>query len=693
MKEWIVSALDKEKASRIAERWGLPFFLAMLLEIRGITEPKEIESFLSDEAHLSDPMAFADMEKAVARVRKAIDSFEKICVYGDYDADGVTATALLYSYLESAVANVMYYIPQREGEGYGLNCDAIHLLHQQGVTLIITVDNGISSVDEVAYAASLGIDVVITDHHQPPPLLPDAVAVVDPHREDCPSTFKDYAGVGVAYLLAAALEEDAQGAAAVLENEADLLAIGTIGDIVPLHGENRALVRMGLKQLSNTERLGVRELLAHAGMEGKTLTSTNVAFTLAPRINATGRMGSSDRAVRLLLAEYPEEAKDLAGEICNDNVTRQTIEQDIMRQVQDLLQQEPQRLYDRVLVVEGQGWHHGVIGIVASRLVEKYGRPCIVIGIEGQEARGSGRSVQGFSLYDAVASCKELLTRFGGHPMAAGVSLDPNKVGHFRTAINRYAATAQKEMPFLQLKIDCRLNPAALSVELVNQMEAMEPFGSGNPAPLFGLFGVSLHAVHPVGGGKHLRLSFTKKGTEFSAMRFGTTPEQFPYQPGDVLDLAVALDKSSYRGQESVTIIIREMRLTETKQEDCLQQSRWFEAVMRGEEITPEAARALLPNREECAAVYRYLRASGGWRVGLNVLLYRLGVRSIGYGKLAVILHMMEQSGLVLIQIDGDAWQIELQQTTGKVHLEEAAVYRRLREQAENQRGKGEAFS
>lgn len=680
VKKWVVSPLNKEHATRIAEQWEIPFFLAMLLEIRGIVEEEKISSFFNRERQPFDPLQLVDMELAVARIQEAIDCFEKICVYGDYDADGVTSTALLYSYLESCAANVMYYIPQREAEGYGMNIDAIDRLHEQGVSLIVTVDNGIASVAEVEHANQLGMQVVVTDHHMPQAQLPSAVAVVDPHRADCPSTFKDWAGVGVAFLLIAALEGEEGDRESLLSNYADLVAVGTIGDIVPLAGENRAMVREGLAYLSRTDRIGLKSLLEEAGLEGKKLTAGNVSFTIVPRINALGRLGSSDQAVRLLLSEYQEEADSLAGQMGEQNRRRQTIEADILEQATALLEREPWRKHQRVIVVEGEGWHEGVIGIVASRIVEKYGKPCIVLSTNQEDAKGSGRSVEGFSLYDAITSCRTLLTRFGGHPMAAGLSLKTENIPAFREEINRFAASLPDGMPFPVLHIDCKLNPAALSTELVSQMSAMEPFGSGNPAPLFGLYQMQLTGVTAVGGGKHLRLTFQRGDQTVTAMRFRMTQEELPFQTGDLLDLAVTLEKSEFRGQESLSVFIREMKSSVFSEEDYIREKAWYEAALRGEELSAEALDRLIPSREEFAVVYRYLRAQKGWKYGLDVLCGRLQDNRIGCGKLAVILSIMNEMQLVTAHLDGDLCMVTMLEVSGKVDLNSSRILAGLRQ-------------
>lgn len=672
LKKWLVSPLNKERAAQIAEDYDLPFFLGMMLEIRGIREPEQISELLEERSELSDPFLIADMEKAVERIHQALDTFEKIAVYGDYDADGVTATAVLYSYLESCGGNVLYYIPEREKEGYGLNCGAIDFLHSQQVNLIITVDNGIASVAEAEYVKKMGMELIVTDHHRPQAQLPDAVAIVDPHRVDDHSPYKDFAGVGVAFKLIMALEGEECDVAGLLENYADLVAVGTIGDVVPLTGENRVLVKAGLRLLSRTDRPGMQALLECAGMSGRRLSSGNVAFTIVPRINATGRMGASDRAVRLLISEDAEESASLAEDICTENDTRRKTEAELYQQALQDLQQNPEWQNDRVLVVAGKGWHNGVIGIVAARLVDHFGKPCMVISYTEDDAKGSGRSVEGFSLFDALSSCSHLFTKFGGHPMAAGISLPTDRIEEFRKQVNAYAATVAAAVPTLRL--DCKLRPATLSVELPALLESLEPFGTNNPAPLFGLFGMRLEKITPVGENKHLRLLFSREDTNTTCMLFHTSPQEFPYQPGDELDLAITLDAKEYKGQNQLSVLIRDMKLSGLDMEALLWGKLTYEKYKRGEELTLEEAEALLPGYEDFAQIYRLLRLQKGWSQSIALLMQRLDGGQTGYAKLLVALEVFAERGLLTVQRDCEMLRVALCETAQKVNLFESEI-------------------
>lgn len=672
LRKWEVRPLDKERAAAFAQTYGVPFFLAMLMNIRGLDDAAHLREFLGEGEPLSDPFLLKDMDKAAARITRAVDNMEKIAVYGDYDADGVTSTAMLYSYLETRGADVIFYIPQREGEGYGMNMGAVEYLKEQGVSLIVTVDNGISSVQEVARANELGIDVVVTDHHRPQEILPDAVAVVDAYRPDDTSPYKHFSGVGIAFKLLMALEDGAGDVEDLLEAYSDLAAIGTIGDIVPLTGENRTLIRAGLERLSQSDRLGVQALLENAGIAGKALTSTNVAFTLVPRINATGRMGAPERAVRLLISGYEEEAEVLSEEICADNEERRRVEAEIAEAAFADIEAKGY-MKDRVVVVDGENWHHGVIGIVASRVTERCGKPCMIISCGETEAKGSGRSIEGFSLFEAICACGDLLIKFGGHPMAAGITLKPENIEAFRKRINRYAAEHFPQMPTQTVTLDCKLNPAALSVSMAQSLTQLEPFGNGNPQPVFGLFNMELSNVIPVGGGGHLRLTLEKNGAVITAMRFNTKPEELPYHIGDKIDLAVQLEAREFRGQPSLTVIVRDMKFAAFDTEKNIASLASFEKWQRGEVLSAEDKNRLYPDRACLAAIYRALRTVNGKETDQVRFVSQFG-KDMTLGLFKTALLVFEERGLVHSEIADDTFTATLIETSGKTDITRSPV-------------------
>lgn len=678
IKNWNVSVIDKANAQKIACENNIPFFLAMMLDIRNIVDKENIIEFLSDDIKLSDPFDFIDMDKAVNRIKFAINNFEKICVYGDYDADGVTSTALLYSYLQNCDANVMYYIPNRNDEGYGMNKKAIDKLFHDGVKLIVTVDNGISAYEEIKYASSLGIDTVVTDHHQPPDVLPEAIAIVDPHRLDCKSTFKDFAGVGVAFKLICAMEGDMLDTDLLLENYSDLILIGTVGDIVPLKGENRYLVKKGLDYINITDKYGIRGILSIAKLEGKPICSTNVTFNIVPRINAAGRLSSADKLVKLLISEDKEEAEYVAAQVEQENIERKEIESEILLQVEELLKKEPERLYQRILIVEGENWHPGVIGIVAAKLLERYGKPTIVISLMGDIARGSGRSIEGFSLYENIKICSSYLLRFGGHPLAAGFELKREDLCRLKLDIINFAESYEK-MPYPELNIDCKLNPLALNIDLISQLLPLEPFGKDNPEFIFGLYNMIISGIVPVGDGNHLRLTLTRDGKKITAMKFFTTVEKFSYAIGDCVDVAVKLSKSEYKNRFCLTIIIEDIKFSNIDNKMLIDERRLYEEIKLDKKIDVKMLCKNIPQREDFSAFYRWLKNQGSISMDISVLYYRLRNLKISLCKLLIMLDALEECKLISIETNADIYDIKLEDVNGKVDLESSLIMRNLR--------------
>ena len=541
-----------------------------------------------------------------------------------------------------------------------------------------------SSVQEVARANELGIDVVVTDHHRPQEILPDAVAVVDAYRPDDTSPYKHFSGVGIAFKLLMALEDGAGDVEDLLEAYSDLAAIGTIGDIVPLTGENRTLIRAGLERLSQSDRPGVQALLENAGIAGKALTSTNVAFTLVPRINATGRMGAPERAVRLLISGYEEEAEVLSEEICADNEERRRVEAEIAEAAFADIEAKGY-MKDRVVVVDGENWHHGVIGIVASRVTERCGKPCMIISRGETEAKGSGRSIEGFSLdfcgvkrkvteeMRALAEQFPQLSFIGGHPMAAGITLKPENIEAFRKRINRYAAERFPQMPTQTVTLDCKLNPAALSVSMAQSLTQVEPFGNGNPQPVFGLFNMELSNVTPVGGGGHLRLTLEKNGAVITAMRFNTKPEELPYHIGDKIDLAVQLEAREFRGQPSLTVIVRDMKFAAFNTEKNIASLASFEKWQRGEVLSAEDKNRLYPDRACLAAIYRALRTVNGKETDQVRFVSQFG-KDMTLGLFKTALLVFEERGLVHSEIADDTFTATLIETSGKTDITRSPV-------------------
>ncbi len=671
-KKWCVSPIDKDLASDIAEEFDIDPFTALLLVSRGITDDEEIEAFFSKNAALCDPFELKDMDKAAERIVHAIDLREKIVIYGDYDADGVTSTAILYDFLKSEGCNIEAYIPDRNCEGYGLNMKAIKSLCEKGTELIITVDNGISSFEEAKYIKDLGMDLIITDHHKAGDTIPEAIAVVNPQRHDCPSTYKFWSGVGVAFKLICAVSEDTEDE--LLERYADIVAIGTIGDIVPLIGENRSIVKRGLKIINKGRNKGVRALKKVSGVEGKTVNATTVAFSIVPRINAIGRMSHSSKAFTLLTSDSDSLANELADTVDLSNADRQDIERKIFAEAQKQIKDNPAMLNERVLIFVGENWHGGVIGIVAARLVQQYGKPCFVITDNGKEAKGSARSIDGFSLYEAISSASDLLTHYGGHVLAAGFSLKSENLHLFRKAMYDYAKMV--DIPFPTLQLDCKLRPDFINSDVLNIIDELEPFGAGNPQPVFGLFSMTLTAIQSIGNGKHLRLAVKKGDCSLSALLFGVTPEEFPYITGDTVDLAVKLERNEYMGQVKVSIYIKDIRMAGTDDEKYLKSVRLYEKIKLGESISKKQAEFALVERAYVAEVYRYIRNNGGWKHDIDVLCYRLGGDGSNACKVLVCIDVLCELGI----FKKEDKIISVCDTSKKVNLEDSKILKYLKD-------------
>ena len=659
----VLSAQQKENA-----------LLAGILTARGITDPAEALTLLAGEEDLSDPFLLTDMQKACERIWQAIDNGETIVVFGDYDVDGVTATALLYQHLKGMGATVKCMLPSREGDGYGLSRNAIQSIHDKGYQLIVTVDNGISAVEEAEFAAELGIDLIITDHHLPPETLPKAVAVVDPRRLDDTSPFKGLCGAGVAFKLCAAL--DGCPPEEMLDYCGDLAAVGTVADVMPLTGENRTLVKSGLRQLQNTDRPGLEALLEEVGLAGRPITAENISYAIAPRINAAGRMDSAVTALQLVLCEDPDRAEELAHKLNEINVKRQETELEIFKAAQVLLEQQPERLEDRVMLLWGRDWHPGVIGIVASRLVERTGRPVIVVTMdEYGECKGSGRSVPGFNLHACIGSCADLLIRYGGHAMAAGLSVREENLPELRRRLNEWAA---RECPVLHtapLECDLPIHLDRVTVDSVRRIDALAPFGAENPTPVFLLQSAVVDGVYPVSEGRHSRLRLRQGNASVYAVWFGMPPEQLPYTMGDVVDAALNLSvyESARGAQLSGRILDLHPAGLGTK---LSEQAALVAALRRGTPLTAEQKTLITPDRSHIITVYRELQARRWHAEDLQPLCAKLGEENTG--KTLVAVTALEQVGLIATVEKGGAKYLELVPAQGKKNLADAPILKCL---------------
>ena len=667
---------EQKYAATLAAQQKEVGLLAGILAARGITDPTEALTLLAGEEELSDPMLLTDMDKACARILEAIDKEQTIVVYGDYDVDGVTATALLYQHLKGMGASVKCMLPSREGDGYGLSKNAIQSIHDKGCQLIVTVDNGISALEEAEFAASLGVDLIVTDHHLPHDALPKAVAVVDPRRADDHSPFKGLCGAGVAFKLCAAL--DGCPPEEMLDYCGDLAAVGTVADVMPLTGENRTLVKAGLKLLQQTDRPGISALLEEVGLEGKPITAENVSYAIAPRINAAGRMDNAVTALQLVLCEDEERAAELAHKLNEINVARQETEQEIVKAAQEQLDAEPAILEDRVILIWGRDWHPGVIGIVASRLVEKTGRPVIVVSVdEHGEGKGSGRSVQGFNLHECIASCEDILLRFGGHAMAAGLSVREENLPELRRRLNEWAARECAVLFTPPLECDLSIHLDRITVESVRRLEQLAPYGAENPTPVFVLEKAVIDGIFSVSEGKHCRLRLRQGNASIYAVWFGMPPEQLPYTMGDVVEAAVNL--SVYESLRGAQLSGRILELHPAGFGNAAaEQTALVQALRRGTPLSAEQKARIAPERSDIITVYRELQARRWHAEDLQPLFAKLGEENTG--KILVAITALEQVGLIAVRERSGAKFWELVPAEGKKNLADAPILKCLEE-------------
>ena len=605
--QWNVSQVDTQDVERLMEA-GYPYLVASVLSSRGVHTAEQAADFLDlDNSLEHSAFLMLDMDKAVERINDALLRGEKIAVFGDYDVDGITATCILVDYLQSRGADVIHYIPRRIEDGYGLSPDAIFSLRDQGAKLLITVDCGITGVDEVAYANSIGMDVVITDHHECKETLPEAVAVVDPHRPDCPYPFKHLAGCGVALKLVLALG-GSDREEALFARYCTLAAIGTVADVMQMSGENRTIVSRGLATIGHSDFIGLHALLQESGLADKEITSTQIGFVLSPRINAAGRMDAADMAADLLLCKDPAKAEEMAKELCALNRERQRVEQEIYLQAEEMIADMPE--YQRTaLVLSSDRWHQGVVGIVASRLSEKYSRPSFMIHMNGSVGKGSCRSWGGFNLFTALENCSDLLLGYGGHELAAGFTIEEKNIPAFRERMNQYAKDFRGgTRPVSSLEVDVAITqPGRVSLAELEALSTLEPYGSGNTRPVFCLLGATLQRTQNVGQNRHLKLRLSKGAAQFDGIFFSTTAEDCACEVGSRVDAAFYLQINEFRGNRSVQLQMVDMRpslFPSGKEQESL---ALLDRFLQEQPITAKEARRLLVTREQSVSVWRTL--------------------------------------------------------------------------------------
>lgn len=687
-KRWVIADPAEARVRALSEEGGYAPLTASVLVARGIDTPEAAADYLSyDTSGLHDPFLLADMDKAVAVVCGAIARGERIVVYGDYDVDGVTATCTLVDYLRSCGAQCEYYIPNRLREGYGLSRAAMEELYEKGTRLLITVDSGITADEEIAVARELGMQVVITDHHECHDALPAADAVVDYKRSDCTYPFDSLAGVGVAFKLICALEGNTE---AVLERYADLVALGTVADVMPITGENRIIVAAGLKKMAATGNVGLEMLLREAGMKHKRLTSSTISFVLAPRINAAGRMGRAELAAELFLTHDPVRAQSLAAQLCEQNKLRQNEENQILTQALARLRKEYNPLEDKIIVLAEKGWHHGVIGIVCSRLCDRYGCPVVLISLdEDGTGKGSGRSVGGFNLFDALTSCEDLLERYGGHALAAGLTVAADQVDTLRERLRVYAeshVTMAELVP--QLHIDCMVQPEWLTEENIEALNVLEPYGMRNAEPVFCIKDMVAEDITPISSDRHVRMTLVKDGMRFSAIWFGTGAGGLGFVEGNRVDAAFHLEINEFRGRRTVQLTLCDAQLSDCEHLADQKLLNVYNTYMADGPLTAREARLLLPDRKDLVAVWRHIvcRAEDGrLSVPDGALSRRVAWesrRDINIGKLFVCLDVFSESGLISYHFKEGMLNILLKPYEGKADISGSVVLATLQSMA-----------
>lgn len=678
IKKWMLPNITTDQLEVLKEECQINQLNASILVSRGHTTVSQAVKFLSNDDSLADPFDIKDMDIAVERINQAMDNDEKITIYGDYDCDGITSTTILYTYFNSIGANVTYYIPSRETEGYGLNSGALQRLYDTGTNLVITVDNGISAVAEVEFAKSIGLDIIITDHHQPGEVLPPAIAIVDPHRKDDTSAFKYLAGCGVALKLISAIEEGDFSMA--IEQFSDIVCIGTIADIVTLEGENRTIVRYGLETIKNTDNLGLNALLNVAKIDLEKINSTKIAFGIAPRINAAGRIGNPADAVELLVCEDEEEAMKLAKDLDDLNSKRKQMETDIVDEIEEFIQNNPIVLTRRVLIVSGKDWHHGIIGIVCSKLVEKYGKPTLVMTDDGEFLRGSARSFGDFHLFNALTYSKEFLGKFGGHKLAAGYSVIADKYNQFVAKMEEYASKNHDIMPPLEILVDVVLENVP-AVEEVQALSMLEPFGEGNSTPVFLLQNCIINKITPLKEDKHQKLSLlTPNGKLQDAMLFFVSSKDFIYKLGDRVDILTNAEINEFRGNISVSLLIRDIRKSDFNERKFFASREYYNKIVRGDNVDVKVVKIAVPERAEINVIYKYLRDNNGTHLDIESLFLKIcDDKKINYCKFRVILTILHQANL--IKVSTSQVGIEFIPPNGKVNLDATPLMKLLQSQ------------
>lgn len=697
--QWNVKCQDSFVTNQIAVYLREKFFnrrlgerkiqiLTKLLYNRNITTKQELDNFFNlSLSCISDPFLLPDMRKAVSRIKSAIANKEKITVYGDYDVDGITSVTILYQYIKSLDCPVDYYIPDRTEEGYGLNCNAIQKIKENGTKLLITVDTGTTATDELLYANKIDLDVIVTDHHEckqinkegepPCDMIPTAIAVVNPKRMVSDYPFSDLAGVGVVFLLISALMGDIEKAFSLY---GIYTTIGTIADIMSLTDENRIIVTNGLNLMKKHCPVGIKALINETD-SNKAISASLIAFQIAPRLNAAGRIGNPARSVELLLSEDFKTAKSIAKELCESNRLRQQMEQNIFNEAENMMKE--QYVSDKIIVLHSENWHHGVIGIVASRLTEKYKRPCILLCKEGEHYKGSGRSVSGVNLFELLCKVSDTLLKFGGHEMAAGLTLEKDKIDAFSSKLAEEAErTITQKMLIPVVEAECELNYDDIDSDLMEALKLLEPYGTSNPLPVFLIRDVFVSDIDTVGSGKHSRIQLSKihsAGNALSAISFNNTNEDLNCVKHDTVDMMVTVSENNFNSKTYINIHIKDINLNIKTLEGIDKYESKYWAFVKNDEVPTD----ITLKRDDISEVYRYLKQIEqepyrmiDWAYASRKITSMCG-RDINYAKFRICIDVLVELDLIEV-IPSDKLIYKIITKTQKTNLMLSPIWRKV---------------
>lgn len=716
-RKWNIKSVleEDDKIIEISSTLGCSYVVASLLVNRGYESVESAEKFLKKEQEiLHNPFLMNEMDKAVDRILSAIKNNEKITIYGDYDVDGVTSVSILYLYLEKLGADIDYYIPSRKGEGYGVSVDAVTKLKENGTKLIITVDTGVTAIEEAKYAKECGIDFLVTDHHECTDVLPEAIAVINPKRRDSTYPFQNLAGVGVVFKLLCAIESVRNNVSMqeatkrISIDYSDLTAIGTIADVMPVIDENRIIIAYGLYRSERTDKIGLETLIRLCrngdgkivkSKSKKKLTSGFIGYTVAPRINAVGRISSASSAVELFLAKSEAVAEKYAQELCEINRERQFTENKIAEEANEYIE-ENGCFMNSMIILDNATWHHGVIGIVSSRVSDKYGVPSILISFEGNDdpsdpeaiGKGSGRSVSGMNLVEALSSCSDLLEKYGGHELAAGLTVKRKNLDELKRRLEDYAKECFKDSePERLLEIDCELSASQITLPLAQELATLEPYGVANPAPVFACKNMVIEDITPVGTNRHLRLTLSKDGKQFSAMLFSVSPEEFWLNISDEIDVAFNIEINEFAGNVSLQISIKDICVSERSRLLQEQNEQMYLDAKEGKSLL--GAENIIPERDEFALVYNHLL--GCSRCGQSTYsFYRLltdvtrnSTSKLNYVKIKMIIKVFRELNVISInEIDHVNFSFKFSFTKNKTSLDKSNILKKLKSMYQNKK-------